>query len=31
MAGARMLHTMLRVRDLDTSLAFYTETLGMRL
>ncbi|OGB25590.1 MAG: lactoylglutathione lyase [Burkholderiales bacterium RIFCSPLOWO2_02_FULL_57_36] len=29
--GARMLHTMLRVRDLDTSIAFYTRSLGMRL
>ncbi|MCE1185324.1 MAG: lactoylglutathione lyase [Zoogloea sp.] len=27
----RMLHTMLRVGDLDRSLAFYTEVLGMRL
>ena len=27
----RMLHTMLRVGDLDKSLAFYTEVLGMRL
>ncbi|MFS1704414.1 lactoylglutathione lyase [Aestuariibacter sp. GS-14] len=27
----RMLHTMLRVKDLDTSLAFYTETMGMKL
>jgi lactoylglutathione lyase len=26
-----MLHTMLRVGDLDRSLAFYTEVLGMRL
>ena len=25
----RMLHTMLRVRDLERSLAFYTEVLGM--
>lgn len=29
--SARMLHTMLRVRDLDASLAFYIDTLGMRL
>ena len=27
----RMLHTMLRVGDLDRSLAFYTEVLGMQL
>jgi lactoylglutathione lyase len=27
----RLLHTMLRVRDLDASIAFYTEALGMRL
>ena len=27
----RLLHTMLRVGDLDQSLAFYTEVLGMRL
>ncbi len=27
----RMLHTMLRVTDLDASIAFYTEVLGMRL
>jgi lactoylglutathione lyase len=27
----RMLHTMYRVTDLDKSLAFYTEVLGMRL
>ena len=27
----RLLHTMLRVGDLERSLAFYTETLGMRL
>lgn len=27
----RLLHTMLRVRDLDASLAFYTRDLGMRL
>ncbi len=26
----RILHTMLRVGDLDRSLAFYTEVLGMR-
>ena len=27
----RLLHTMLRVGDLERSLAFYTEVLGMRL
>lgn len=27
----RMLHTMLRVKDLDASLAFYVDTLGMKL
>jgi len=27
----RMLHTMLRVGDLERSIAFYTEVLGMRL
>ena len=27
----RMLHTMLRVGDLDRSIAFYTEVLGMQL
>lgn len=27
----RILHTMIRVGDLDASLAFYTEVLGMRL
>ncbi|MHB1281428.1 MAG: lactoylglutathione lyase [Acidithiobacillus sp.] len=27
----RLLHTMLRVRDLDRAIAFYTEVLGMRL
>ena len=27
----RMLHTMLRVGDMDRSIAFYTEVLGMRL
>lgn len=27
----RLLHTMLRVRDLERSLVFYTEVLGMRL
>lgn len=30
-AGARMLHTMLRVSDLDKSLAFYVDRLGMKL
>jgi len=29
--GPRFLHTMLRVFDLDASLAFYTEHLGMKL
>jgi lactoylglutathione lyase len=29
--GARMLHTMIRVRDLDKSLDFYTRLLGMKL
>lgn len=29
--GIRLLHTMLRVRDLDRSLAFYADTLGMTL
>ncbi|GGF72163.1 lactoylglutathione lyase [Alteromonas lipolytica] len=27
----RMLHTMLRVKDLDASLAFYLDTMGMKL
>ena len=27
----RILHTMIRVGDLDRSIAFYTETLGMQL
>ena len=27
----RLLHTMIRVRDLDRALAFYTQLLGMRL
>jgi lactoylglutathione lyase len=30
-AAMRLLHTMLRVGDLERSLAFYTEVLGMRL
>lgn len=30
-AGARFLHTMIRVGDLDRSLAFYVDLLGMRL
>jgi len=30
-AGYRLLHTMLRVRDLERSLDFYTRLLGMRL
>ena len=29
--GSRMLHTMIRVRDLDKSLDFYTRLLGMKL
>jgi lactoylglutathione lyase len=31
MAAMRLLHTMLRVGDLDRSIAFYTDVLGMRL
>lgn len=31
MARARLLHTMLRVRDLDRSIDFYTRLLGMKL
>ena len=30
-SGARMLHTMIRVHDLDKSIAFYTGLLGMTL
>lgn len=30
-ANYRLLHTMIRVRDLDASLRFYTDLLGMRL
>ena len=30
-ANYRMLHTMIRVHDLDKSLAFYTDPLGMKL
>ncbi len=30
-AAFRMLHTMLRVKNIDKSIAFYTEHLGMRL
>ena len=30
-AGGRLLHTMIRVLDLDRSLEFYTRQLGMRL
>ncbi len=29
--GARMLHTMIRVHDLDKSIAFYTGPMGMKL
>lgn len=31
MPKLRLMHTMLRVKDLDASLKFYTELLGMRL
>jgi lactoylglutathione lyase len=31
LVGARMLHTMFRVRDLEQSLQFYVQRLGMRL
>jgi lactoylglutathione lyase len=31
MTELRMMHTMLRVRDLDASIKFYTELLGMKL
>lgn len=31
LAGSRLLHTMLRVADLDRALAFYVGLLGMRL
>ena len=31
LGDARMLHTMLRVHDLDRSIKFYTELLGMKL
>jgi|TARA_B100000809_G_C14735480_1_gene386619 lactoylglutathione lyase len=30
-SGARMLHTMIRVKDLDSSIDFYTRLLGMNL
>ncbi|MBT3925987.1 MAG: lactoylglutathione lyase [Rhodospirillaceae bacterium] len=30
-SGARMLHTMIRVKDLDSSIDFYTRLLGMKL
>ena len=30
MSDARLLHTMLRVKDLDRSVAFYTKLLGMK-
>ena len=29
--GFRLLHTMIRVRDLDKSIDFYTRLLGMKL
>jgi len=29
--GARLLHTMIRVRDLDASIDFYTRLMGMKL
>jgi len=31
MTNARMLHTMIRVHDLDKSIAFYTGPMGMKL
>ena len=31
MSEPRMLHTMIRVRDLDASIRFYTDLLGMTL
>lgn len=31
LGGARMLHTMIRVYDLDKSIDFYTRLLGMKL
>ncbi|MCM0147475.1 lactoylglutathione lyase [Photobacterium galatheae] len=31
MASGRILHTMLRVGDLDRSIAFYTDVMGMKL
>lgn len=31
MSNSRILHTMLRVGDLDRSIAFYTEIMGMKL
>ena len=31
MANSRLLHTMIRVLDLDKSIAFYTKLLGMKL
>lgn len=31
LTGGRMLHTMLRIRNLDQSLGFYVDRLGMRL
>jgi len=30
MEGARLLHTMIRVKDLDRSIEFYTKLLGMK-
>mgnify|MGYP006114865059 FL=1 len=30
-SGAQMLHTMIRVKDIDKSIGFYTDLLGMKL